>query len=173
MGNPEVYREIEPTFDTKGVPVPPFTDNERANKLVGKNPNAFIIALVLDQQIPMQKAFQGPYELRRRLGHLNLKKIAAMPQQDFIEIVAQKPAIHRFPASMGKRVHDACLLIVEDFGGKAENIWKDQTDAKTVMKRLDSVPGIGPTKQKLAILLLARYFGIELDGWREAAPIKI
>ena len=173
MGNLEVYREIEPTFDAKGVPVPPFTDNERANKLVGRDPNAFMIGLVLDQQISMTKAFQGPYELRLRLGHLNLKKIAAMPQRDFIEIVSQKPAIHRFPGSMGKRVHDACQLIVDDFGGKAENIWKDQPDAKTVMKRLDTVPGIGPTKQKLAMLLLARYYGVELDGWRDAAPIKI
>ena len=173
MGNPEKYREIEPTFDAQGIPVPPFTDNERANKLVGKDPNAFMIGLVLDQQISMEKAFHGPYELRRRLGHLNVKKIAAMPQDEFIDVVAQKPAIHRFPRSMGKRVHDACTVIVDDFDGKAENIWKDQPDAKTVMKRLDSVPGIGKTKQKLAMLLLARYYQVELDGWREASPIKI
>jgi len=173
MGNPEKYRELEPAFDAKGTPIPPFTNNPEANKLIGKDYNAFLIGLVLDQQIAMQKAFSGPLELKKRLGHLNVKKIAAMPQDEFITIVATKPAIHRFPASMGKRVHDACRVIVDDFGGKAENIWKNEPDAKAAMKQFNTVPGIGKTKQKLAMLLLARYYNIELPGWEEASPIKI
>jgi uncharacterized HhH-GPD family protein len=173
VGDPEKYRQLQPEFDAKGTPVPPFTSDERANKLLGRDSNAFMIGLVLDQQITMQKAFSGPAELKKRLGHLNVKRIAEMPQSDFIDIVAQKPAIHRFPSSMGKRVHDACRVLVDEYGGKASNIWKDQPDAKTVMKRLDVVPGIGKTKQKLAMLLLARYYNVELDGWEEESPIKL
>lgn len=173
MGDPAKYLEIEPTFDANGVPVPPFTDDERANKLLGKDPNALLIGLVLDQQIPMKKAFAGPYELKRRLGHFNLKKIANMPEDEFVALMCQRPAIHRYCASMGKRVQQAARCVVDDFGGKADNIWKDQPDAKTVMKRLGTVPGIGKTKESLAMLILGRYFGLDLPGWREAAPIKL
>lgn len=172
MGNPEKYRELEPTFDSQGRPVPPFTSNDSANKLLGE-PNAFLIGLVLDQQITTEKAFSGPYELKQRLGHLDVKKIAAMPQDAFIDVMAQKPAVHRFPGSMGKRVHDACRVLVDDFGGRAETIWEGQPDAKTVMKRLGTVPGIGKTKQKLAMLLLARYYHVEPAGWEQESPIKI
>ncbi len=172
MGNPEMYRDLKPEFDAKGTAIPPFTNDPAANKLIGKDPNAFLIGLVLDQQIGTQKAFSGPLELKKRLGHLDVKRIADMPQDEFISIVAAKPAIHRFPASMGKRVHDACRVVVDDFGGNAENIWKDQPDAKSAMKRLKTVPGIGPTKQKLAMLILARYYNVELPGWEDASPIK-
>ncbi|HJN94082.1 MAG TPA: HhH-GPD-type base excision DNA repair protein [Dehalococcoidia bacterium] len=173
MGDPEKYRELEPEFDAKGTPIPPFTNNPEANTLTGKDLNAFLIGLVLDQQIAMQKAFSGPLELKKRLGHLSVKKIAAMPQDEFISVVATKPAIHRFPGSMGKRVHDACQVVVDDFGGKAENIWKNEPDANATMKRFNTVPGIGKTKQKLAMLLLARYYNIELPGWEEASPIDL
>ena len=173
MGHPERYLEIEPAQDPKGVPVLNFTDDPKANALLGKDANAFLIGLVLDQQITTNQAFSGPLELRKRLGHLNVKKIAEMPQDDFIEVMCQKPSIHRYCGSMGKRVHDACGVIVEEYGGKAQNIWKGQSDAKTVMKRLGIVPGIGKMKQGLAIMLIARYFDVELEGWQKASPIPV
>jgi len=172
VGDPNKYLEIAPIFN-KGVPVPPFTDNDRANRLLGRDSNALLIGLVLDQQISMEKAFAGPYELKRRLGHFNVRKIAAMPTDDFLAVMRESPAIHRYPGSMGKRVQDACRVVVEEFGGKAENIWKDQPDAAAVMKRIGTVPGIGPTKEKLAMLILGRYYGQEIEGWREAAPIMV
>lgn len=173
MGDPNKYLDIDPTFSDDGVPVPPFTDNERANRLLGRDSNALLIGLVLDQQIGMEKAFAGPYELKRRLGHLNPRKIAAMPEEEFLEVMRESPAIHRYPKSMGKRVQDACRVVVADFGGKAENIWKDQPNAAVVMKRIGTVPGIGPMKEKLAILILGRYYGVDIPGWRDAAPIAV
>jgi len=173
VGDPNKYLDIAPTFNDDGVPVPPFTDDERANRLLGRDSNALLIGLVLDQQISMEKAFAGPYELKRRLGHLNVRKIAAMPQDDFLEVMRESPAIHRYPKNMGKRVQDACRVVVKDFGGKAENIWRDQPDAAAVMKRIGTVPGIGPTKQKLAMLILGRYYGQDIAGWRDAAPIAV
>ena len=173
MGDPNKYLDIEPVFNADGVPVPPFTSDDRANRLLGRDANALLIGLVLDQQIGMEKAFAGPYELKRRLGHLNLRKIAAMPEEDFLAVMRESPAIHRYPKSMGKRVQDACRVVVADFGGKAENIWTDQPDAKAVMKRIGTVPGIGPMKQKLALLILGRYYGQPIEGWRDAAPIAV
>ena len=173
MGDPNKYLDIAPVFTEAGVPAPPFTANEDANALLGQDPNALLIGLVLDQQIPMQKAFAGPHVLKQRLGHLDIGKIAAMPEEDFLAVMRESPAIHRFPGSMGKRVQAACRVVVEEFGGSAENIWKDQPDAATVMKRIGTVPGIGPAKQKLAMLILGRYYGQAIDGWREAAPIAV
>ena len=173
MGDPNKYLEIEPAFTGDGVPVPPFTDNARANRLLGRDSNALLIGLVLDQQISMEKAFGGPYALRQRLGHLNPRKIAAMPEEEFLEVMRESPAIHRYWRNMGKRVQDACRVVVEEYSGKAENIWLEQPDARTVMKRIGVVPGIGPTKQKLAMLLLGRYYGADIPGWREAAPILV
>jgi uncharacterized HhH-GPD family protein len=171
VGDPNKYLEIEPTFSADGVPVPPFTNNDRANQLVGRDSNALLIGLVLDQQISMGKAFAGPYELKQRLGHINPRKIAAIPEDDFLEVIRESPAIHRYPKSMGRRVQDACRVVVEDYRGKAENIWKDQPDARAVVKRIGTVPGIGPTK--LALLLLVRYYAKDIPGWREAAPIEL
>ena len=173
MGDPNKYLDIAPVFNEGGVPTPPFTGNDEANRLLGRDSNALLIGLVLDQQITMEKAFAGPYELQRRLGHLDVHKIAAMPQEDFLAVMRESPAIHRYPKNMGKRVQDACRVVVEDFGGAAENIWKDQPDAATVMKRIGTVPGIGPAKQKLAMLILGRYYGQDIDGWREAAPVAV
>ena len=95
-----------------------------------------------------------------------------MDQEQFVELFSAKPAIHRFPASMGARVHDACQALVADWGGDASAIWRDAPDAKTAMKRLDKLPGIGKAKQRLAVMLLGRYYGVELEGWREASPIE-
>ena len=173
MGDPAVFLTLEPVFDTRGAPKPPFTNDEAANRLIGADPNAFLIGLVLDQQVRMATAWRGPYELQRRLGHFDLEKIAAMPEEEFLAVMAEKPAIHRFPRSMGKRVQDAARVVGEQYGGRADNIWRGQPDARTVMRRLDTVPGIGKTKQRLAMLLLGRYLGQEIPGWREAAPISV
>ena len=173
MGHPERYLEINPEWDAAGAPLIKFTADEEANTLLAEDANALLIGIVLDQQIQTERAFAGPAELRRRLGHLDPARIAAMDQEEFVEIFRAKPAIHRFPASMGKRVHEACQALVADWGGDAATIWEDAPDAKAVMKRLGGLPGIGKAKQQLAVLLLGRYYGVELAGWREASPIEV
>lgn len=173
MGHPERYLQITPEWDAAGTPLIRFTEDEEANRLLAEDPNAFLIGVVLDQQIKTEKAFAGPAELRRRLGHLDPAKIAEMDQDEFLEIFRDKPAIHRFPASMGKRVQDACRTLVEDWQGDASAIWQDAPDAKTAMKRLSRLPGVGKAKQQLMVMLLGRYYGVELAGWQEASPVEI
>ena len=173
MGNPEHYLELAPQFDGDGAPVIRFTADDDANQLLAGDANALLLAIVLDQQIPAARAFAGPAKLKRRLGHLDPARIAAIDQEEFIATFREKPALHRFPASMGKRVHDACAAIAAEYDNDAGNLWRDQPDAKTLMKRLGGIPGIGKTKQKLAVMLLGRYYNVPIAGWREASPVTI
>ena len=146
-----------------------ITGDASADKLLNTNANALLIGMLLDQQVPMEWAFAGPATLKQRLGHLDPKKIAAMDVDDFVAICCEKPAIHRFPGSMGKRIHAVCEALVADYKGNAANIWKGVDDAAEVYRRLRALPGYGDEKSKIFLALLAKTQGVDLDGWRDAA----
>jgi uncharacterized HhH-GPD family protein len=146
-----------------------ITGDTAADKLLNTDANALLIGMLLDQQVPMEWAFAGPSTLRKRLGHLDPRKIAAMDVEEFVSICCEKPAIHRFPGSMGKRIHAVCEALVADYKGTAANIWKGVDDAHEVYRRLRALPGYGDEKSKIFIAILAKSQGVELDGWREAA----
>jgi uncharacterized HhH-GPD family protein len=146
-----------------------ITGDTTADKLLNTNANALLIGMLLDQQVPMEWAFAGPATLKQRLGHLDPKKIAAMDVDEFVSICCEKPAIHRFPGSMGKRIHEVCEALVADYKGNAANIWKGVGDAGEVYRRLRALPGYGDEKSKIFVALLAKTQGVDLDGWREAA----
>ena len=117
----------------------------------------------------MEWAFTGPFTLRQRLGHLDAGKIAAMPVEAFVDVCREKPAIHRFPKSMGERAHAVCEHVVERYDGDASRIWSDAPDAKTVYDRLREVPGYGDEKTKIFVAILAKRFGIRPEGWEQVA----
>ena len=146
-----------------------ITGDTAADKLLNTNANALLIGMLLDQQVPMEWAFSGPATLKKRLGHLDPKKIAAMDVDEFVSICCEKPAIHRFPGSMGKRIHAVCESLVADYKGNAVNIWKGVDDAGEVYRRLRALPGYGDEKSKIFIAILGKSQGVDLDGWREAA----
>lgn len=146
-----------------------ITGDTAADKLLNSNANALLIGMLLDQQVPMEWAFAGPATLKQRLGHLDPKKIAAMDLDEFVTICCEKPAIHRFPGSMGKRIHSVSEALVADYRGNAANIWKGVDDADEVYRRLRALPGYGDEKSKIFIAILAKTQGIELSGWRDAA----
>jgi uncharacterized HhH-GPD family protein len=146
-----------------------ITGDAAADKLLNTNANALLIGMLLDQQVPMEWAFAGPATLKQRLGHLDPKKIAAMDVDEFVTICCEKPAIHRFPGSMGKRIHAVCEALVADYKGNAANIWKGVDDADEVYRRLRALPGYGEEKSKIFLALLAKTQGVDLAGWQEAA----
>ena len=146
-----------------------ITGDTAADKLLNTNANALLLGMLLDQQVPMEWAFNGPATLKKRLGHLDPKKIAAMDVDEFVSICCEKPAIHRFPGSMGKRIHAVCEALVADYKGNAANIWKGVDDADEVYRRLRALPGYGDEKSKIFIAILAKTQGIEPQGWRQAA----
>lgn len=146
-----------------------ITGDPEADALLNVDGTALLIGMLLDQQVPMEWAFAGPNTLRARLGHLDATKIAAMDQEAFVTVCCEKPAIHRFPASMGRRIHDVCAALAADFGGRGEGVWEGVTSGADLYARLRTLPGYGDEKAKIFVALLGKRMGVQPTGWQEAA----
>ncbi len=146
-----------------------ITGDQAADELLNTDPNALLIGMLLDQQVPMEWAFQGPHTLKQRLGSLDPAKIAAMDVDDFVAVCCEKPAIHRFPASMGKRIHQVCEVLVADYDADAANLWNEADSGKEIYRRLKALPGYGDEKSKIFVAILGKTQGVTPDGWRAAA----
>lgn len=131
--------------EEKGV----ATGDPEADRFLRENPNAILIGILLDQQIRAEVAFSGPYKLHQRLGHLDMKKIAEMDSDQFKEVFAEKPAVHRFANMMADRVQNLARAIAEKYDGDASKMWTDTSDRKTVEKRAKELPGFGASKVKM------------------------
>jgi uncharacterized HhH-GPD family protein len=147
-----------------------FTGDEEADRLLVADPVALLIGFVLDQQVPVQKAFSGPTEIRRRLGTLDAASLAAIDPEVFAAAFRERPAIHRFPGAMAAKVQALSAAIARDYGNDASRIWSQATDARDLERRLLGLPGIGPMKAKTLLALLGKRFGIKPAGWDEVAP---
>jgi uncharacterized HhH-GPD family protein len=151
-------------------PAIPITGDHDADLLLEEDPLALLIGMLLDQQVPMEWAFKGPHTLSDRLGgQLSAERIAAMDSEDFVAVCAEKPAIHRFPASMGRRIHDLCERIVEDYDGDAGRVWAEVDDAAELRRRLRELPGYGEEKTKIFVAILAKRLGVRPEGWEAVA----
>jgi uncharacterized HhH-GPD family protein len=149
----------------------PFTGNDDADRLLEEDPLALLIGFELDQQVTLQKAFSGPYELRQRLGNkLDANKIAQMDPEKLDAIFRERPALHRFPGNMAKRVQDLCVALVRDYGGDAGRVWREAQNGKDLEVRLLALPGIGEMKAKTLIAILGKRLGVRPPGWEEVAP---
>ena len=147
-----------------------FTGDEEADRLLVAEPVALLIGFVLDQQITVQKAFSGPLELKRRLGGLDATAIAAMDPAALDEVFRLRPAIHRFPGNMARRVQELCTTISTTYGGDASRVWAEAEDGADLERRLLELPGIGEMKAKTIIAVLARRLGVRPRGWEAVAP---
>jgi uncharacterized HhH-GPD family protein len=146
-----------------------ITGDEAADGLLNMNGTALLVGMLLDQQVPMEWAFAGPATLQQRLGHLDAGEIAAMDVEDFVAVCCAKPAIHRFPASLGRRIHELCTVLTERYGGRGENVWHDVSSGDALYRRLRELPGYGDEKSRIFVAILAKSQGVAPDGWRDAA----
>jgi uncharacterized HhH-GPD family protein len=137
-----------------------FTGNQEADTLIAKEPLALLIGFALDQQVPVQTAFTGPLKLQQRLGKLDAKKIARMDPAQLEEAFREKPAVHRFPGNMARRVQELCATIVDDYGGSADRVWSDASDADELRARIQGLPGFGNMKVIALGSVLAKRFGV-------------
>jgi uncharacterized HhH-GPD family protein len=147
-----------------------FTGDDEADRFLAEEPLALLVGFVLDQQVTVQKAFSGPLELKRRLGTFDAAEIAATDPAELDEVFRARPAIHRFPGNMAKRVQELCAAIAEDYGGRAERVWLEAESGEDLKRRLLELPGIGPMKANSLIAILGKRFGIRPPGWEEVAP---
>jgi uncharacterized HhH-GPD family protein len=146
-----------------------ITGDAEADRLLHTDGTALLIGMLLDQQVPMEWAFRGPRTLYERLGHLDARLIAAMPEDDLVAVCCDKPAIHRFPASMGRRIHALCRVLDEQHGGRGEQVWSGVDDGLELAARLGALPGFGEEKTMIFVALLAKRFGVRPPRWQDAA----
>jgi len=147
-----------------------FTGDDEADRLLAEDPLALLIGFALDQQVTVQKAFSGPAELRRRLGHLDAARIAAMDPEELAAVFRQRPALHRFPGAMAKRVQALCAFVVREYGGDAARIWTEARDGRDLQARLMALPSFGEMKVRSMLAVLAKRFGVQVPGLDEVLP---
>lgn len=141
-----------------------------ADELLESNPFALLVGMMLDQQIPMEVAFAGPQKLAERLGKVDAREIADYDPDAFIALFSEKPAVHRFPGSMAKRLQTLAQMIVDEYDGDAPKIWTaGDPDGAEVLRRLKALPGFGDQKARIFLALLGKQYGVTPKGWREAA----
>ncbi|MFS8480127.1 MAG: HhH-GPD-type base excision DNA repair protein [Micromonosporaceae bacterium] len=142
-----------------------------ADRLLADDPLALLIGMMLDQQVPMEWAFVGPHRLAQRLGvdRLDASVIAEYDPEALKEIFATPPALHRFPGSMAQRAQALAAMVRDEYGGDAAAIWRDATSGADLVRRLGKLPGFGKQKAQIFTALLGKRFGVQPDGWREAA----
>ena len=142
-----------------------FTNSDEANALIASDPMALLVGFVLDQQVTVQKAFEGPLALRERLGALDAGTLA---EADLEPVFRERPAVHRFPGSMAKRVHELAIHIRDNYGGDAARVWTDAKNADELRANLKALPGFGEMKIKALGAVLAKRF--DVDAARELVP---
>jgi uncharacterized HhH-GPD family protein len=148
-----------------------ITGDAEADGLLNGDGTALLIGMQLDQQVPMEWAFMGPRTLRHRLGHLDTGKIAALDEDEFVGVCCAKPAIHRFPAVMGRRIHGMCKVLDDRYDGQCERVWAEAQSGADLFNRLRELPGYGEEKSQIFIALLAKRFGVRPPGWEAAAGV--
>lgn len=141
-----------------------------ADGLLSENPFALLVGMLLDQQIPLEVAFAGPKKIADRMGGLDAAEIADYDPDKFAALCSEKPAIHRFPGSMAKRIQTLAQIIVDRYDGDAAAVWQaGDPDGKELLKRLKALPGFGEQKARIFLALLGKQYGVTPTGWRAAA----
>ncbi|SBT53591.1 HhH-GPD-type base excision DNA repair protein [Micromonospora auratinigra] len=150
---------------TLSLPIDP-----EANEFVNRNPLALLLGMVLDQQVPMEKAFSSPYVLAQRLGHEpDARELAGYAPEPLVALFAQPPALHRFPKAMAARVQEVCQVLVDRYDGDPARLWSEAADGRDLLRRVGELPGFGRQKAQIFVALLGKRFGVTPEGWREAA----
>ena len=141
-----------------------FTGDPEADALLARDPLALLIGFALDQQVTVQQAFAGPLRIQQRLGTLDAARIAATDPGRLEEVFRERPAIHRFPGSMAKRVQELCALVASEYDGDASRLWTEAGDAKELERRIRALPGFGDMKVMALGAVLAKRFGVAAAG---------
>jgi uncharacterized HhH-GPD family protein len=147
-----------------------FTGDEAADALLAADPTALLIGFVLDQQVPVQKAFSGPLELKRRVGTLDPREIAGMDPRDLESAFRERPALHRYPGTMARRTQELCAALASEYDADASRVWRDADTGAELERRLLDLPGIGPMKARSLLAILANRYGVRPPGWEDVAP---
>ena len=146
-----------------------LAQNAEADALISNDAFALLVGMILDQQIPLERAFAAPLELRTRLGgRLDARQVAEMDPDVLTEAFVRKPALHRFPAANAERVRTFADIVIDEYAGNAETIWTTAANGTELLKRIEALPGFGKQKAKIFVALLGKQLGVKPKGWRDA-----
>ena len=152
------------------MPTLQLVQDPEADALLESNPFALLVGMLLDQQIPLEVAFAGPKKIADRMGGVDAREIADYDPDKFAALCAERPAVHRFPGSMAKRIQALAQIVVDRYGGEATGVWSaGDPDGAEVLQRLKELPGFGDQKARIFLALLGKQYGVTPKGWREAA----
>ncbi len=141
-----------------------------ADALLTEDPLALLIGMVLDQQVPLEKAFRSPFDLRERLGgFMDAAAVASMDPDALAAMFSARPALHRFPKSMAARVQELCAMIVDSYGGDAAAVWTSATTGKELFENVKALPGFGDQKARIFVAFLGKQLDVRPPGWEKAA----
>ncbi|WP_069386256.1 HhH-GPD-type base excision DNA repair protein [Cellulosimicrobium cellulans] len=152
-----------------------LTGDPEADQLLSSDPFALLVGMLLDQQVQMETAFAGPAKIAGRMGGLDVRRIAEADPEEFSAMASTPPSIHRYPGAMAGRVQAVARAVVDDYDGDVTRIWTDPApsgdapDGALVLRRLKALPGFGDQKARIFLALLGKQYGVEPQGWREAA----
>ena len=147
-----------------------FTGNDEADVLLAEEPFALLVGFALDQQVPVPTAFAGPLKIKQRLGTVDPRRLAGLDPAELESAFREKPAVHRYPGTMARRVQDLAQVVSDEYGGRAERVWTDAADGRDLERRLAALPGFGDMKVRSMLAVLAKRFGVKLDGMDEVVP---
>jgi uncharacterized HhH-GPD family protein len=151
------------------VPLSLPVDDE-ANELLSRNALALLVAMLLDQQVPLERAFSAPRDLARRLGHEpSADELADFDPEALAAVFSERPALHRYPRAMAARTQELARLIVARYDGDAASVWTTAPSGAELLTRVSALPGFGAAKAKIFVALLGKQLGVQPPGWREAA----
>jgi uncharacterized HhH-GPD family protein len=139
-----------------------YTESDEANALIAQDPMALLIGFALDQQVSVQKAFAGPLVITERLGSIDA---ATLADTDLDPVFSEKPAIHRYPGAMAKRVQELAAHVRDRYDGDAARVWNDAADSDELRANIEALPGFGEMKVKALGAVLSKRFGLpQADG---------
>ncbi|TWE12989.1 HhH-GPD-type base excision DNA repair protein [Rudaeicoccus suwonensis] len=145
-----------------------IAQDEHADAVLSDHPFALVVGMLLDQQFPMERAFQGPAKIADRFGSIDPVQIAAADEEAFVQLCVQPPAIHRYAGSMARRVMAVAAVVRDEYDGDTAAIWTTASDTRELLRRLMALPGFGEQKARIFAALLGKQLGVQSAGWREA-----
>jgi uncharacterized HhH-GPD family protein len=146
-----------------------IAQDEHADAVLDEHPFALLMGMMLDQQYPMEHAFRGPAKVLDRFGSLDPRAVAAADPEQFAALCATPPAVHRFPGSMATRIQQLAAVVVEEYDGHADRLWREADSGRELLRRLQALPGFGQQKARIFTALLGKQLGVRPEGWEAAA----
>jgi uncharacterized HhH-GPD family protein len=148
-----------------------ITQDDASDEVLSTNAFALLAGMLLDQQFPMERAFAGPATILDRFGTLDPATIADAPPEEFAEVCATPPAVHRFPGAMAARLQALARQITDEYGGEAASLWHTASSGDELLRRVMALPGFGRQKAQIFVALLGKQLDVQPQGWERAAGV--